>query len=68
MINKLLVYLVSICIIVIVIVFINRVIFYRSKNILQHSTTKRKKKLLPKIIDEINPEKKFFFGNHESIN
>jgi hypothetical protein len=64
MINKILVYTISICILLGVLMFINRVIYYQHKPTL---TTKKQTKLLPRIINNI-AEKQFYWGNHEIIN
>ena len=67
MINQLLIYLVSISILTIILIFINRVIYYT-----EHSN-KPKPKQKPRptltiIKNNVHPEKKFYWGNHEFVN
>jgi hypothetical protein len=64
MINKILVYTVSISILLGVLIIINRVINFKHK---QSPTTLKQKKLLPKIIDN-TVENQFYWGNDEIIN
>jgi hypothetical protein len=64
MINKILVYTVSISILLGVLIIINRVMNFKHK---QSATILKQKKLLPKIIDN-TVENQFYWGNDEIIN
>ena len=69
MINQILIYLVSISILTIILIFINRVIYYTENTNIPKPTHKRKHKPnLTRIKDNVHPEKKFYWGNHEFEN
>lgn len=70
MIQQLLIYCISISILVIVLIFINRVIYYK-KHIEETKKPKPTVKMLHlsnRINNNVHPEKKFFWANNEKIN
>ena len=69
MIQQLLIYCISISILVIILIFINRVISFKNEKIKVLPKTTSKKLKLPNLINNnVHPEKKFYWANNEKIN